>query len=367
MTDELIKRLTFRWEDFPPLTQTVGSGGVIRSVPEDFRVDEIPLYLPAGHGSHTYVKVQKCGLTTRDLVVALLQEGLSEKEIGVAGLKDKQAITSQWLSVPKRHEAALAALERLPGVTILETSRHKNKLAIGHLKGNRFTIRVRQVVPEGVATAQTTLDTLKQRGIPNYFGPQRFGRGGTNALDGYQLIQGDRVPGGHRLKQFFISALQSLLFNHLLALRIQSDLFDRVILGDWAKKHDTGGVFQVETLAEAERAKRFEISATLPLYGKKVKQSVAQAGELEQQILDRFGLRWIQFAGRHGDRRLSRLPFADATLTQTDDGYTVSFALPKGAFATTVLRELMKVNIDTDNTDASTLARFEQQRTFSQR
>lgn len=351
MTEQLTELLTFRWDDFPPVTQTAGSAGVIRSVPEDFQVDEIPLYLPEGHGSHAYVKVKKRGLTTRDLVVALLQEGLTEKEIGVAGLKDKQAITTQWLSVPQRHAAALTALESLPGVTILEASRHKNKLAIGHLKGNRFTVRVRQVTPEGTALAQAALEDLRQRGIPNYFGPQRFGRGGTNALDGYKLIQGDRIPGGHRLKQFFVSALQSLLFNHLLALRIENNLFDQVILGDWAKKHDTGGVFQVESEAEAERAKRFEISATLPLYGKKIKQSAAQAGELEQQVLERFGLRWIQFAGRHGDRRLSRLPFADATLTQNDDGYTVSFTLPKGAFATTVLRELMKLNVDTDNTD----------------
>lgn len=341
-------QLIFRWEDFPPITAAPGSGGVIRSTPEDFQVDEIPLYLPEGSGSHSYARVAKRGLTTRELIVALVQAGVPEREIGVAGLKDKQALTTQWLSVPKRHEAALAALEALPGVRILERSRHRNKLAIGHLRGNRFAVRVRQVTAEGVAAAQAALAELTARGVPNYFGPQRFGRFGTNAIDGYKLLTGEQVPGGQRLKRFFISALQSLIFNQLLAQRIARGLFEQVIVGDWAKKHDTGGIFKVESATEAARAQRFEISATLPLYGRKVTLSDGEAGALEVQLLERLGLRWTQFRGRHGDRRLSRLPLTDASLTPTDDGYLVSFSLPKGAFATTVLRELMKVNVDAD-------------------
>ncbi len=343
--DTPTERLTFRWADFPPLTISPGSGGTLRSTPEDFKVEEIPLYTPQGSGSHFYARVQKRGLTTRDLVVALLGQGLKEQEIGVAGLKDKHALTTQWLSVPHRHAGAVTALANLDGVTVLETSRHKNKLGIGHLKGNRFSVQVRDVGPGGFAAAQATLAALATHGVPNYFGPQRFGRFGTNAVDGYKLVKGEQVPGGHRLKRFFVSALQSLLFNHLLARRLEAGLFDRVVPGDWAKKHDTGGVFEVENQAEQERARRFEISATLPLYGKKVRLSGARAGEWETATLDYYGLRWEDFRSRHGDRRLSRLPF-EGVLTENEAGYHLTFALPKGAFATSVLREVMKSEID---------------------
>ncbi len=339
------ERLTFRWADFPPLTRLPGSGGTLRATPEDFEVEEVPLYLPQGSGSHFYARVQKRGLTTRDLVVALLGQGLKEQEIGVAGLKDKHALTTQWLSVPQRHAAAISALDDLDGVSVLATSRHKNKLGIGHLQGNRFSVQVRGVSADGVGAARAVVRDLEARGLPNYFGPQRFGRFGTNAVDGYKLVRGEQVPGGHRLKRFFVSALQSLLFNHLLARRLESGRFDRVVTGDWAKKHDTGGVFEVKDEVEAERAQRFEISATLPLYGKKVRVSAAAAGKLEAETLAHYALEWTDFRGRHGDRRLSRLPF-QGTLDENEDGYRLAFTLPKGAFATSVLREVLKTNVD---------------------
>ena len=165
-----LERLTFRWADFPPLTNQPGSGGTLRATPEDFTVEEVPLYLPQGSGSHFYARVQKRGLTTRDLVVTLLGQGLKEQEIGVAGLKDKHALTTQWLSVPQRHAAALEALDALEGVSVLETSRHKNKLGIGHLQGNRFSVQVRDVTSEGVDAARLVLRDLEARGVPNYFG-----------------------------------------------------------------------------------------------------------------------------------------------------------------------------------------------------
>ena len=178
----------FRWSDLPPLTvQLLGSGGRIREALEDFTVEEVPLYLPEGSGSHAYARVEKRGLTTRDLVLTLLRQGLKEQEIGVAGLKDKYAVTTQWLSVPNRHAAAFAALAELDGVTVLETSRHRNKLGIGHLRGNRFSIRVRGGDP---VAAAAVLEVLQTEGVPNYFGPQRFGRFGTNAVDGLKLIRG---------------------------------------------------------------------------------------------------------------------------------------------------------------------------------
>ena len=335
----------FRWSDLPPLTAALpGSGGRIRETPEDFRVEELPLYQPEGSGSHAYAWVEKRGLTTRDLVLALLRQGLKEAEIGVAGLKDKHAVTRQWLSVPNRHAAALGALSDLEGVTLLETSRHRNKLGIGHLRGNRFTLRVRG---GDAAAAAAVLEVLTVQGVPNYFGPQRFGRFGTNARDGLKLVRGEHVPGGHRLKRFFLSALQSLLFNHLLAGRLKRGLYTQVILGDWAKKRDTGGVFVVENVeVENVRARAGEISATSPLYGKKVKVSGGDAGALESATLEHFGLRWTDFTARKGSRRPTRIFLEETALTPEPDGYTLAFSLRKGAFATSVLREVMKVEVD---------------------
>lgn len=339
-----LEAFRFRWSELPPLSAELpGSGGRIREVPEDFIVEERPLYLPEGSGSHAYAWVEKRGLTTRDLVVALLREGLKEQEIGVAGLKDKHAITRQWLSVPNRHAAALESLSGLEGVRVLTTSRHRNKLGIGHLRGNRFTVRVRGGDAERAAAV---LSILEAEGVPNYFGPQRFGRFGSNAVDGLKLIRGEHVPGGHRLKRFFLSALQSQLFNHMLAARLARGLYGQVVVGDWAKKRETGGVFVVETELENERARRGEISATLPLYGKKVRPSAGAAGVLEGETLAHFGLRWSEFSARKGSRRPSRIFLEETRLIPEADGYTLAFSLQKGSFATGVLREVMKVDVD---------------------
>jgi len=341
----------FRWSDFPPLTHDLpGTGGVVRVALEDFVVREVPLYLPSGQGSHSYALVEKRGLSTRDLVVALMRLGVAEAEIGVAGLKDKHALTEQWLSVPNRYAQVWEELVKLDGVRVLETSRHSNKLGIGHLLGNRFTVRIRQTNPTALSHAQAVVAELQARGLPNYFGPQRFGRFGSNAIDGLRLIRGEFVPGGHRLGLFFISALQSLLFNHLLRLRLKRGLYDRVLARERAKRHDSGGLFVVEDALESERVKRLEISAALPLYGKKVKLSSGEAGGLEQEVLDSLGLRWLDFVRRRGAYRSSRVLLRELELAQ-DDGLRVSFMLPKGAFATSVLREIMKVDVDSGDSD----------------
>ena len=176
-----------------------------------------------------------------------------------------------------------------------------------------------------------------------------FGRFGRNAVDGWRLLHGHEVPGGHRLKRFFVSALQSLLFNRWLAERIEDGTYGRVLLGDWARKHDTGGTFQV-TEADLEdavaRAGALAISATLPLYGKKVKPSAGEAGRREAAGLEALGLRWVDLVGRHGDRRTTRLAGLEATVARDGADLTLRFELPKGSYATTVLREVMKVDVD---------------------
>lgn len=344
-------RLVFRWADLPAVTADLpGTGGTLRAHPDDFAVVERPLYLPSGEGSHAYARVEKVGRTTRDLIVALREAGVPEPNVGVAGLKDKVARTEQWLSVPRRFETeAWAALAATEGVRILETGRHPNKLGIGHLRGNAFTIRLRGVAPDAEARAAAVFARLAAIGAPNYFGPQRFGRFGRNAVDGWRLVHRQEVPGGHRLKRFFVSALQSQLFNRWLAERVIDGTYARVLVGDWARKHDTGGTFEVreEDLDDAvARAGTLAISATLPLYGKKVKPSAGEAGRREAAGLAALGLRWVDLVGRHGDRRLTRVVGLDPTVRRDGDDLVVAFELPKGSYATSVLRELTKVDVD---------------------
>ncbi len=341
-------RFTFSWDQVPIVTADLaGSGGAIRTTPEDFLVTELPAYLPEGSGSHRYLLVEKRGHTTRDLVSALQRGGVEPNSIGVAGLKDKAAVTVQWLSLPKRYPEAVAELAALPGVRILEESFHRNKLGIGHLRGNRFEITVQGVSPEAGARAEAIFVALAERGSPNWFGPQRFGRFGGNAFDGLKVVRGERVPGAHHLKRFFVSALQSLLFNAMLAERVERGWYRTVVEGDWARKHDTGGTFLVmDAEVEGPRASRLEISATLPLHGRKVKPSTGRAGEVEALVLERYGLRWPQFGTRRGDRRSSRVVLENESVSQLGSVLTVGFDLPKGAYATAVLREVMKVDVD---------------------
>jgi len=338
--------LSFTWADLPPLTRTPRTGGTLRHAPEDFQVDEVPLYLPSGEGEHVYLHVRKTGHTTAHVLRELgSQLGLRPQDIGVAGLKDRHAVTTQWLSVPGKAERRLERFA-LDGVEVLEVSRHTNRLGMGHLKGNRFTVRVRGA--HGTADlAQATLDELSRLGIPNYFGPQRFGLGGLNAEEGLRVLRGESRLRDPAVRRFLVSSVQSLIFNRFLALRLERGLFDALLVGDMAKKHDTGGVFEVQDAdTESLRAARGEVSATGTLFGRKVKPLTGDAGALEDEALAAWGLTPAAFSSRKGDRRVIRMFAQDASVTPSEDGYTVSFALPRGSFATSLLRELTGTDVD---------------------
>jgi tRNA pseudouridine13 synthase len=339
--------LVYRPERYPFLTAGLpGVGGVIRLLPQDFQVEEVPAYSPSGEGEHLYFFLEKEGLTTRQVLEFLRDElGIPEKEIGVAGLKDKHALTRQWFSIPKRHEDALCLLENLKGVRLLKADLHTNKLRTGHLKGNRFRILIREA-QGGRERAEAILRVLQEKGLPNYYGPQRFGLGGLNPARGYELVKGGKGRGSPWLKRFLIGSLQSLLFNDWVALRMERGLYDRVIPGDWAKKHATGGEFLVESEAEAERALRLEISATGPLFGKKYPEARGEARALEDEILERYALKREEFRARRGSRRPIRVPLAEWEVEESPEGLWLSFFLPKGSYATSLLREVMKKEVD---------------------
>lgn len=338
--------LIFDWSALQQSTEGLGTGGVIRQAPDDFCVEEVPIYLPAGAGEHLYLKVAKREHSTAHVIQELSKQlGIKDRHIGVAGLKDRHAFTVQWLSIPAKYEKRLKDFA-VAGVDILETGLHGNKLGMGHLQGNYFAVRVRQAA--GQATRATELlELLHKNGIPNYFGPQRFGLGGLNATEGLRVLRGESQLKNPRLTRFLVSSVQSALFNEWVSRRLALGVFDALILGDMAKKHDTGGVFLVEDAeAETPRAQRNEVSATGTLFGRKTKPLTLEAGTLETEILRDFDLQLSLFQGRHGDRRLTRV-FPDRVgVEATEDGFWLRFMLPKGSFATSVLREVLKTKVD---------------------
>jgi len=340
----------------PYLTDNIdGIGGTIKTIPADFVVEEIPLYEFSDSGTHVYAFVQKKNMSTQDMI-ELVAKGLNVRkfDIGYAGRKDSRAITRQWISIEHIDPDALKQFES-KNLKILETTRHANKLKIGHLKGNRFTIRLRNIngpVQSAAATAEKILDILSDRGVPNYFGPQRFGYRGDSHLLGQAIVKND--PKGffdtllgrpeldpqdefikarilyekgqyeaalyewnsafgdnrkmlkilihkkgdlqkafrqydRRTANLMVSAWQSDLFNRVLTKRI--DGIDKLLDGDVAYKHDNGACFRVENAAaEQPRCTAFDISPTGPLLGDRMTRTSGPAGDIENPLLDGLDL-----------------------------------------------------------------------------
>lgn len=332
-----------------------GIGGVMRSQPEDFRVDERPLYLPCGDGEHLYVRITKRGLPTPELVKRLSSTlGIKAMGIGVAGLKDANAVTSQMVSL---HGVKAEQMERvrtdgqLLSVEVL--GRHRNRLRTGHHAGNRFTLVLRRVAPEAATRVPTILDVLRTRGVPNYFGPQRQGKKGQNFVVGAELLRDaarrNKLP--RQQAQWYLNAYQSHLFNRVLSRRIQT--LDRLLTGDWATKLTNGACFRVEDPAvEQPRVEAWEISPTAPLFGSRTEWTSGEAGAIEQSVLQDEGvfaddlIAAAKLCGFRGERRALRVPLAESGWSIDGDALTVSFALPPGSYATSVLRELMKAPVE---------------------
>jgi tRNA pseudouridine13 synthase len=326
-----------------------GSGGRLRAAPEDFQVDEVPAYLPSGAGPHLYLRIEKRGRTTPDALRHLARLlGVPERDAGYAGLKDRDAVTTQWLSFPVARDPDPASLAA-PGLTVLEVSRHANKLRAGHVRANRFAVVVRG---GDLGRARACASALAARGFPNFFGPQRFGAGGRNAAVGRALLLGERTAETGRasrdrfLRRLCLSAYQAQLFNRWLAERIGDGLFAAALAGDVLKKLDTGGLFTCEDPAvDGPRVVRFEISPAGPMFGHKLRPAAGESLAREERLLAAEGIRLADFARGGGEtegtRRPARLP-VDASLEPVEDGYRARFELPKGGYATVVMRELVK-------------------------
>jgi tRNA pseudouridine13 synthase len=344
--------------DLPYLTSDLpGIGGTLRATPKDFRVEEIPAYLPAGDGDHVFAWIEKQDLTTPALVDRMAHAlGVRPQDVGWAGMKDRHAVTLQWLSFPPPCTPEAVRAVDLPGVRVHEAARHRNKLRTGHLRGNRFTLRVRDTeVPaeDAAERARAILARLgRPPGSPNWYGAQRFGADGDNAEQGRALLTGDRRGKGvqGRQKRFLISALQSAMFNEYLRRRMDDGLFGRVIDGDILQKIDSGGIFATtEPALDQARVDAGEIAITGPMFGHSMRCSPpgSAAAEREGSLLADEGLTLPAFqqAGNlaTGTRRSLSVPIDRTDVTVVAErAIELSFALPSGAYATALLREVVK-------------------------
>ena len=400
--------------DLPVLTKDLpGTGGTLKDRPEDFVVEEIPLYPALGVGDHAYARIEKVGIPTREAVRRLAQHlQIAESRIGFAGLKDAKAVARQTLSFELVAPAKLEGLV-LPGIRVLSVKRHRNKLRPGHLAGNRFEIRVRGVASDAEARTAAILRVLLARGLPNGFGLQRFGTREDTHLVGRALVRRDfneatdllcgrpspleRDPrvldarrrfdagdlagakgsfpgsfaterrvlerilsGGSRqeavrvipkpVRRFYVSAWQSALFNRVLVERL--DGFDRLEEGDLAWIHGKGAVFRVEDAAkEQPRCDAFEISPSGPVYGTKMASPGGAPGAREAKVLADESLAPAEFdvpgvSRFEGERRPLRVPVGEPAFRVEGEDLLLGFSLPRGAYATNLLAEVMKVPVD---------------------
>lgn len=346
-----------------------GIGGTIKTCKEDFFVEELPLYPPCGDGTHIYAQIEKKGISTMDALAKIANAlRITRKAIGYAGLKDAHAVTRQWISVEHTDPEKLLSLD-IPDIRVTQTARHRNKLKLGHLACNRFVIRIRNLnlpVKQSVKITESIIAILIDKGVPNYFGSQRFGlrnethllgealsknkinefvdiflgKPEVNELSTFALARsfyekgdyekahktwpysysdqrralkaliankGNKKKAYHavdnRLKGFFVSAYQSDLFNQVLASRMPG--IDKLVVGDMAYKHINGACFRVDDDAlEQPRCDAFEISPTGPLLGSHMTRLTGPAGDIENLILDSAGLESSDYQrmGKYGGR-----------------------------------------------------------------
>jgi tRNA pseudouridine13 synthase len=410
------------------ITRQKGIGGKIRTKYEDFYVEEIPESEPSGTGPNTWFFIEKVGRDTLDVVLDVARElHIDRKRMGFAGMKDKRAVTRQWLCVANSKVEEIEKLEdKLYKVKILKIMQNEKKLRIGQLIGNKFRLIIRDTddPQRDSEVANEILDELLERGVPNYYGWQRFGKKRSNThLIGKALLENDlkkavdayignpydeepehikevrtlyddgkweesleAMPRGMRyekmmlktllkemkkknvediasleehsyrraisslpkpLRRMFVHAYQSFLFNKAVSERARLGI-DKYVEGDIIVDNEEHLVHEIGDDID-KRIKNFEVHPTAPLFGSKVPLAGGKLGEMEQKVLDEEGVTLEEFKvpkmpklGSHGLRRAVRFKIWDASAKATDEGVLVEFSIPKGCYATSVLREIMK-------------------------
>ena len=409
------------------ITSQKGIGGEIRTINEDFYVEEIPETPPSGEGPNTWIWIEKNGRTTLDVVLDIARElKINRKQMGFAGMKDKRALTRQWICISNKTPEEIQGLEdKLHNVKIINIVPHQKKLRMGQLIGNKFRLMVRGVGDTELAAQEATkiLNELEKRGVPNYYGFQRFGKDRPNThLVGKALIKGgvkdavdryighpydtepqhiqearrlydqgkleeslESMPSGMRyekmmlrtlikeknkrgelvensyikallslpkpLSRMFVHAYQSYLFNRAVSERSKLGI-DQYVEGDILIDNEEHLIHEFFPEEINQKIKNFQAHPSSPLYGSKVPLAGGKLGEMEQKILDEENLKLEDFEvpsmpklGSHGIRRAMRFKIWDVDAEATEEGVLLSFSIPKGCYATSVMREVMKKDV----------------------
>lgn len=340
----------------PTLHAPVLSACRIRTTVEDFQVEEVPAYQPSGAGEHAYLWIEKKGVSSPELVSRIIRVlGIPSKDIGLAGQKDRHAVTRQYCSIPKRLATNVEKLNS-DDITVLQVTAHRNKLKTGHLKGNRFCLTLRN--PDGVYSAsdvqqaEQRLNELTQTGLPNYFGPQRFGHGGNTVIDGLRLLKG-KLPNDHwpenksrTLRRLALSAVQSAVFNLVTAQRVAAGTLSIPQSGDVViRKQGTKPYRYVDGTDAAD------IVPAGPMPGPEMLAAGGDIAEMESAALQAMGLNPADFE-RYAKltsgvrRKMVEYP-SEVSARLTDDGaIEIAFVLSAGTYATILLQDIASQVID---------------------
>jgi tRNA pseudouridine13 synthase len=312
------------------------ASGVLRTHPDDFRVDEVLGFKPTGDGEHLWLSVEKVGLNTADVALAIARVvGARVRDVGFAGRKDRYARTRQWFSVywPGKRAPDWRGLEHAVDgeLRVLMTTRSSRKLQVGAHQSNEFAIRLREVAAEAMVGLGQRLTTIQAKGVPNYFGPQRFGRYGNNLTLATRWFEGGEEIRKRALRGLVISAARSWLFNQVLRSRVHSQSWQTCLVGEWSTRNEDGSSVP-----------------TGPLFGAGMNRAVGLAGALEAEVAQAYpdwvaGLESLDLNLQR--RRLISNP-RDLKWRMDPERRTLDlrFRLPAGEFATTILQELLKVD-----------------------
>lgn len=336
-------------EQMPTASGPVPARGTIRATPEDFQVDEVLGFEPDGEGEHLLLQLRKRQTNTHWLAGELARlANIPPRDVSYAGMKDRQAVTTQWFSLRMagRPEPDWNLLQS-DLIQILQVHRHRRKLRRGALRGNRFLIRVRHLDDHREALEQRLI-RLRESGMPNYFGEQRFGHDYQNLALAEQRFSATRSRMKRHLRGLVISAVRAQLFNQVLAQRISQGNWNRPLPGDYFKLDGSRSGFADDPDQQAELSERCQsqdIHPSGPLWGRGRTLVEGVAGELEDRALSAFGA-WregLEHVGLEQERRPLRVRLQDLTWRFTGEGcLALGFFLPAGSFATVLLRELIE-------------------------
>lgn len=409
------------------ITESRGTGGYIREKNEDFFVDEVPLSLPTGTGPNTWMHIEKDGRTTLDVVLDIARElHISRKRTGFAGMKDRSAITRQWLCISNITPSELPDFDEiLHNVKVLEIKQNQKKLRMGQLRGNKFKINIKNTdnPAEDKEIAEEVLESLKLTGVPNYYGYQRFGEvRSTTHLVGKCLVEGNikkavdtyignpneeehNIPFEARqlydegkleeaynimpksmryeksmikeliiskekngeilekdyinaieslpkpLKRMFVNAYESYLFNKIVNERAKIGI-NKYFDGDIIIDNEQTWIHEIDENTIQDDLNNFVLNPTGPLLGSKVPFAEGIQGEIERKVIKDENVKKEDFAcpktpklGSHGIRRSIRFKIEDTDVERIDNGISVEFFIPRGCYATAVLREIIKRNV----------------------